>query len=51
MLLLKYTRTYPVYKEIAHPGYVKPKAPVYIVNGAAGNREQLSHGWMDPKPG
>ncbi|ESO98203.1 hypothetical protein LOTGIDRAFT_231325 [Lottia gigantea] len=36
----QYERSYPVYKEKAvQKDYINPKAPVYIVDGAAGNPE------------
>lgn len=40
-----YQRIYPVYK-----GERNTSAPVYIVNGAAGSKEQLDPGWEVPSP-
>merc|ERR1711871_612699 len=35
-----YERTYPVYRsKTERTNYSNPQAPVYVVNGAAGNRE------------
>lgn len=39
-----------IYKGEAYPGYHNPKAPVYVVNGAAGNREALEHHRLQPIP-
>eukprot|EP01147_Barroeca_monosierra_P000147 gene147-3538_t len=37
-----YQATYPVYKEqVTSQSYHRPAAPVYVVNGAAGNKEHL----------
>jgi hypothetical protein len=40
-----YERSYPVYKNVSYPSYENPQAPIYLLNGAAGNKEQLEHGW------
>lgn len=44
-----YERTYPVYNGQFSTSYASPNAPVYIVNGAGGNREGIS-GFADPQP-
>jgi len=45
-----YERTYPVYKEKPVMQYHRPNTTLYVVNGAAGNREQLDTVWVDPTP-
>jgi hypothetical protein len=44
-----YERTYPLYKGVAQPGYTNATAPVYIINGAGGNREGFS-GFTEQAP-
>jgi len=43
-----YERFYPVYKGIPEKNYNNPRAPVQIINGAAGNREDLESPYSDP---
>jgi hypothetical protein len=38
----EYERGWAIYKERAYKSYHNPKAPVYILNGAGGNREGFS---------
>jgi len=50
-----YERIWPVYKEKVLNGstsspYTNPKAPVYIVTGAAGCSEDLEYIWLEPIP-
>eukprot|EP01089_Gocevia_fonbrunei_P018942 TRINITY_DN6537_c0_g1_i1.p1 TRINITY_DN6537_c0_g1~~TRINITY_DN6537_c0_g1_i1.p1 ORF type:complete len:473 (-),score=84.80 TRINITY_DN6537_c0_g1_i1:2-1420(-) len=47
-----YERTLPVYQNrVVSDNYVNPAAPVYVVNGCAGNREGLEHKWVaNPDP-
>jgi hypothetical protein len=40
-----YERSYPIFKST-----VTPNAPVYVLNGAAGNREGLTGGFVNPQP-
>eukprot|EP01102_Stenamoeba_stenopodia_P008659 TRINITY_DN2516_c0_g2_i1.p1 TRINITY_DN2516_c0_g2~~TRINITY_DN2516_c0_g2_i1.p1 ORF type:complete len:532 (+),score=131.78 TRINITY_DN2516_c0_g2_i1:125-1720(+) len=40
-----YERTYPVYNGTTYQSYENPQAPIYLLNGAAGNKEQLEHHW------
>jgi len=46
-----YERTYPLFmsKKIGS-SYAQPLAPVYIVNGAAGNREGIRSNFIEPAP-
>lgn len=44
-----YERTWPVYKNITDKNLINPKYPIYIVNGAGGNREGFS-GMKDTVP-
>lgn len=44
-----YERTWPVFKNITDKRTVDPKFPIYIVNGAGGNREGTS-GMLDDVP-
>jgi len=43
-----YERIYPVYKGITEKTYNNPRAPVQIVNGAAGNREGHDFPFVEP---
>lgn len=43
-----YERTWPVKDGVPSTSYVKPTAPVYITNGAAGNREGQSRWTTSP---
>jgi acid phosphatase type 7 len=50
-----YERTFPVYQGNVTNGadrsaYDNPSAPVYLLNGSAGCKEQLMNGWVTPAP-
>ncbi len=45
-----YERTLPVYRGVPEQNYISPRAPVYVVNGAAGNRETQDGQWIEPTP-
>lgn len=51
-----YSRNYPAYrnKRIPCAGddslFIKPKAPISVVYGNAGNIERIESGWIDPQP-
>jgi 3',5'-cyclic AMP phosphodiesterase CpdA len=44
-----YERTTSVYKGVPYPSYVNPPYPVYVINGAGGNRENPAG--FAPTPG
>eukprot|EP01139_Manchomonas_bermudensis_P018992 Amastigsp_a676288_29.p1 type:complete len:534 gc:universal Amastigsp_a676288_29:310-1911(+) len=45
-----YERCLPVYRQVPEPSYELPRAPVYIVNGAGGNIENLDPLFENPSP-
>ncbi len=46
-----YQRTYPVYQQkVVNTSYDNPSAPTYLVNGAGGNREGETKGFLNPLP-
>eukprot|EP01006_Ploeotia_vitrea_P032202 TRINITY_DN64461_c0_g1_i1.p1 TRINITY_DN64461_c0_g1~~TRINITY_DN64461_c0_g1_i1.p1 ORF type:complete len:506 (+),score=250.15 TRINITY_DN64461_c0_g1_i1:239-1756(+) len=46
-----YERMWPTYNGAAvSQSYVNPTAPVYVINGAAGNREGLQKNFVNPQP-
>lgn len=45
-----YEASWPVYKSVPTFSYVNPVHPVYLVNGAAGNKEHLTGIGSPPYP-
>jgi len=46
-----YERSWPTYKSLpVSNNYTNPKAPVYVLNGAGGNREGFTGNYIQPMP-